>query len=188
MEEKKGRVIKEVWGWAKAIAIAFILVFVVRTFLFVPIVVQGDSMDPTLHDKERMFLNKMNVTLNKIERFDIVVFKAPDGADYIKRIVGLPGENVEFKNDILYINGKAIDEPFLDERKAARTETGPLTYDFTLEEVTGLREVPENAYFVLGDNRDGSTDSRMIGCISKDKMEGTASIVYYPFKQMRIAE
>jgi len=100
----------ELWEWTKALLIAIGLAAVIRYFLFAPIVVDGHSMMPTLHNGDRMIVNK----LGKPERFDIIVFHAPEQKDYIKRVIGLPGDTVEYKNDVLYINGVAYEEPYLD--------------------------------------------------------------------------
>ena len=96
------------------------------------------------------------------ERFDIVVFHAPEQKDYIKRVIGLPGDKVEYKNDTLYINGKAYSEPYLDEYKD-ELNGGALTDDFTLKDITEEETVPEGEIFVMGDNRRFSKDSRHIG-------------------------
>ena len=90
-------------------------------------------MMPTLEDGDRMIVNKIGYTIGKPDRFDIVVFHAPEQKDYIKRIIGLPGDEVEYRDDILYINGEAFEEPYLDQYKAEVADS-PLTEDFTLED------------------------------------------------------
>lgn len=173
---------KEIFEWVKAFAVAIILAFMVRAIFLTPIVVDGASMNPTLHHKDRMLVTKMG----EPKRFDIVVFHAPDGRDYIKRVIGLPGDQIEYKNDILYINGKVYEEPYLEDYKK-KISGGPLTDSFTLEETAVGREtVPKGHLFVLGDNRQHSTDSREIGAIPLDKVIGKTKIVYYPFKEMKI--
>ncbi|WP_339102075.1 signal peptidase I [Candidatus Enterococcus clewellii] len=153
------------------------VLFLLRQFVFTPVVVKGHSMDPTLADGERVIAFKNT----KIERFDIVTFPAPDepNKNYIKRVIGLPGETIEYKNDVLYIDGKETDEPYLDEFKAALTDGGPLTYNFSLEEI-GAQKVPEGEYFVLGDNRRNSKDGRMIGFVNEDKILGDVKFVLWP--------
>src|SRR3954452_12229770 len=99
--------------WIKALIIAVILVTVMRQFFFAPIVVDGFSMMPTLKDTDRMIVNKFSYVIGHPKRFDIIVFQAPEGQDYIKRVIGLPGDKVEYKEDTLYINGKAYAEPYL---------------------------------------------------------------------------
>ena len=124
----------ELWEWTKALLIAIGLAAIIRYFLFAPIVVDGLSMMPTLHNGDRMIVNK----LGKPDRFDIIVFHAPEKKDYIKRVIGLPGDTVEYRNDILYINGEPYEEPYLDEYKK-NIDDGPLTEDFTLEELQGFK-------------------------------------------------
>ncbi|MFT8319475.1 MAG: signal peptidase I [Bacillus sp. (in: firmicutes)] len=169
----------EAWEWGKALIIAVLLAFVIRYFLFAPIVVDGESMMPTLHNQDRMIVNKLNYKISSPERFDIIVFHAPEGKDYIKRVIGLPGDTVEYKNDTLYINGKAYEEPYLDEYKKQVID-GPLTESFTLEEKTGEKTVPKEELFVMGDNRRDSKDSRHIGTIPFEKVLGNTSVIYWP--------
>ena len=107
----------ELWEWIKALVIAVLLAAVIRYFLFAPIVVDGVSMMPTLHDQDRMIVNKFSYQIGEPNRFDIIVFHAPENKDYIKRVIGLPGDTVEYKDDTLYVNGKAYEEPYLDEYK-----------------------------------------------------------------------
>lgn len=170
----------ELWEWTKALLIAIGLAAIIRYFLFAPIVVDGLSMMPTLQNGDRMIVNK----LGKPDRFDIIVFHAPERKDYIKRVIGLPGDVIEYHNDILYINGEPYDEPYLDEYKKNIVD-GPLTEDFTLEDF-GLKKVPEGELFVMGDNRRFSKDSRQIGTISIDEVIGDTSIVYWPIKDIRM--
>lgn len=139
-------------------------------------------MMPTLNDGDWMIVNKMG----EPQRFDIVVFHAPEHKDYIKRVIGLPGDTVEYKNDKLYINGKYYKEPYLDKYKAQ--EPGPLTPDFTLKDITGKETVPKGEIFVLGDNRLYSKDSRHIGTIKIDEVVGDTSLVFWPLNKMRIVD
>lgn len=161
-----------------------IVLFLLRQFVFTPVMVKGHSMDPTLADGERVIALKNT----KIKRFDIVTFPAPDEPkkNYIKRVIGLPGETVEMKDDVLYIDGKEVKEPYLDEFKGELTDGDPLTYDFTLEEVTGENKVPEGHYFVMGDNRRNSKDGRMIGFISEDKILGDVKFVLWPLNRFGV--
>ncbi|MBS4207644.1 signal peptidase I [Bacillus sp. FJAT-50079] len=174
----------EIWEWTKALLIAIGLAVVIRYFLFAPIVVDGSSMMPTLHNGDRMIVNK----LGKPDRFDIVVFHAPEQKDYIKRVIGLPGDTVEYRNDVLYINGEPFEEPYLDVYKSQITE-GLLTPDFKLEELPGGHvTVPEGQVFVMGDNRRFSKDSRHIGTIDMSAIIGDTKIVYWPVKDIRLVK
>jgi signal peptidase I len=172
----------ETFEWVKSIMVAIVLAFIIRSFFFTPIVVDGESMNPTLQDKDRMVVTKVG----EPKRFDIVVFHAPDGSDYIKRVIGLPGESIEYKNDILYINGKAYNEPYLEKYKKT-LNGGTLTGSFTLKETAvGSNTVPKDCLFVMGDNRRKSKDSRVIGAIPMEKVIGTTNVVYYPIKEIKI--
>ncbi len=173
---------KEIFSWIKSIVIACILAFVVREYIFTPIVVDGESMMPTLKDSEHIILNEMGKNNpDNIKRFDIIVFHATKEKDYIKRVIGLPGDHIEYRNDTLYINGKKYEEPYLDQYKK-EIVTGPLTEDFT-----GSKTVPEGQLFVMGDNRMYSLDSRspQVGTISVDKIVGKAKLAYWPLKEFQ---
>lgn len=167
----------ELWEWAKALLVAFAIAAAIRYFLFTPIVVDGESMMPTLENGDRMVVNKIEYSIGEPDRFDIVVFHAPEQKDYIKRIIGLPGETVEYKNDQLIINGKSYDEPYLDQYKSEITE-GTLTEDFTSE------LIPEGYVFVMGDNRRFSKDSRHIGIVDQKEIVGTTTIRFWPMNHI----
>jgi signal peptidase I len=172
----------ETFEWVKSIMGALVIAFIIRSFFFTPIVVAGESMNPTLQDKDRMVVTK----IGEPKRFDIVVFHAPDGTDYIKRVIGLPGDSIEYKNDILYINGKAYNEPYLEKYKKTLIG-GTLTDSFTLKETAvGSDTVPKDCLFVMGDNRRKSKDSRYIGAIPMKKVIGTTNVVFYPLKEIKI--
>lgn len=188
MDDNTKKEKNELWEWAKALIIAFAIAAVIRYFLFTPIVVDGESMMPTLENGDRMIVNKIGYKIGDLKRFDIVVFHAPEKKDYIKRIIGLPGDTIEYKNDQLYINGKSYDEPYLDEYKAQITE-GTLTEDFTLQDIDPTLEViPEGYVFVMGDNRRFSKDSRHIGIVSEDKIIGNTNLRFWPLKNISTVE
>src|SRR5690625_1973614 len=129
----------ESYEWFKALVIAFALAFIIRIFLFSPIIVEGPSMQPTLHDRDRMIVNKFNYHFHDPSRFDIVVFHASKQKDFIKRVIGLPGEHVMIEDDALYIDGEVIDEPFLEEYDREYPQE-----DFRLEMLSGNYEtIPE---------------------------------------------
>lgn len=187
MEEKKVK--SEGLEWIKALLIAFGLAAIIRIFLFTPIVVDGISMMPTLEHGDRMIVNKIGYTIGEPKRFDIVVFHAPEQKDYIKRVIGLPGDTVEYRDDVLYINGKPQEEPYLDQYKKEIQE-GTLTEDFTLHDNFQMEgdTVPENHVFVMGDNRRKSKDSRHIGPVPIEEIIGSTSIVFWPFKEIGIVK
>ncbi len=186
--EKTEKEKNELWEWTKALLIAFAIAAFIRYFLFTPIVVDGDSMMPTLENGDRMIVNKFNYKIGEPNRFDIVVFHAPEKKDYIKRVIGLPGDYLEYKDDQLYINGKPIDEPYLDEYKKEITE-GNLTYDFTLKDIDpSLDVIPKGYVFVMGDNRQYSKDSRHIGIVSIDEIIGNTSIIFWPLSEIEVVK
>ncbi|WP_347550369.1 signal peptidase I [Pseudalkalibacillus hwajinpoensis] len=186
MNSKRTADKKDSWEWIRALVIAFILAGAVRYFIFAPIVVDGESMMPTLHDRDRMIVNKISYNIGDAERFDIIVFEAVEGRDYIKRVIGLPGDKIEYKDDTLYVNDEPIEEPYLDPFKNGLD--GDLTYDFDLTGVTGQMTVPEDHLFVLGDNRQHSKDSRSIGFVPMEKVVGEANIIFWPLTDLQVME
>jgi signal peptidase I len=178
------------FDWFKTIAITAIFFIAIRAFLFSPINVEGASMMPTYQDGDRVIINKLEKMMNGIERFDVVVFKANESENYIKRVIGLPGDHIAYQNDELYINGEKYEEPYLEQFKLELKDAGKLTFDFTLEEIVNLTEIPEGYYFVLGDNRRVSNDSRnpSVGLISKDQILGEVNIRFYPFDHMGLVK
>lgn len=170
---------KEIGSWIKAIAIAFIIVFICRKYLFTATTVYGESMEPTFSEFDRIIVGKHT----SIERFDIIVFQSPDSDEYyIKRVIGLPGDHIEMKDNILYINGKKHLEPYLmnENVQQFRNATG----DFTLQELTGKDVVPEENLFVLGDNRLNSYDSRFFGFVPFNTVLGEVKFRYFPLEEI----
>lgn len=154
------------------------VVFVIFIVMYVATVQQivGPSMDPTFKDQDIVILNKFHYRLFEIKRFDIVSLKYDDTKYLIKRVIGMPGEKVEYKNNILFINGKEIKEEFLSE-----TVT---TENFSLTSL-GYERIPEKMYLVLGDNRENSLDSREIGLISEDEIMGKVNLRIWPINKFR---
>lgn len=147
-----------------------ILVVLVRVFLITPVRVDGVSMYPTLENGEILLLNKFD---KKYERFDIVVFNY-SGSKLIKRIIGLPGEHIKFVNNELYVNGKVVKD----------VEKIESTLDYDIKQLD-YDKIPENMYFLVGDNRSNSTDSRLIGPISENEIVGKVDVVLFPFNKIR---
>ncbi|TGB04826.1 signal peptidase I [Halobacillus salinus] len=177
---------KQQWlDWIKAFVIAAVLAVVVRVFLFAPVVVEGPSMLTNLHSGDHLIVSKINYTLGSPDRFDIVVFHATERKDYIKRVIGVPGDHVEYVDDQLYINGDPVEEPFLDEQKEQHPNEN-WTNNFSIEQLPGgYEEVPEGSLLVLGDNRQNSTDSRMLGVIDDDQIVGQALLSYWPLDRVQ---
>ena len=146
--------------------IIIIVVIIIRTFIFTPVVVNGPSMMDTLHNGDVMILDKIGMKLGGIKRFDIVVIQTGK-TKIIKRVIGLSGETISYKNNKLYSNGKEVSDNHSNE----------ITYDF--EEV----KIPDGEYYVLGDNRTDSVDSRILGTIPKNEILGHATFIIYPFNR-----
>jgi len=174
---------KESIEWIKAFSIGIIIFVIIRAFFFSNYVVEGESMMPTLQDGNKLVVNKMGYKMAGFHHFDVIVFHANEKDDYVKRVIGVPGDKIEYRDDHLYINGKKYEEPFLNEYRK-QVSAGRLTGDFTLKEITGKKVVPEGKLFVLGDNRLGSWDSRHFGFISIDQVVGKVSIRYWPFNEI----
>ena len=174
----KPSIVSIIWSWIWSFIVAFIIVGAVYIFLGRPFTVSGASMYPTLHNGDRMILSK----IGDINRFDVVVLKAPDeNVEYIKRVIGMPGDTLEMKQGVLYINGKKIEQPFIN-TEALQKQTVFID-DFTLQTLTGETKIPEGKYFVMGDNRGVSKDSRMIGLIDRKAIEGKAVFTIWPMNQ-----
>jgi signal peptidase I len=163
------------FDWMVVIAVALLVAFVVRTFVIAHFVVEGESMFSTLDSGDRVFVNKLSYRLHDPNRGDVVVLHQITGTserDLIKRVVGLPGETVEVRNCAVLIDGRVLNEPYLDPEVVTPTDCGG---DFVSES-----PVPADHVFVMGDNRGGSQDSRVIGPISEDDLVGRAFVVFWP--------
>ncbi|MDC3417243.1 signal peptidase I [Aquibacillus salsiterrae] len=171
-----------IWPITRTVIIAVILAFFFRSYLFASYIVEGKSMEPTLHDGNLLMVNKLVKEEKKISRFDVIVFHANATEDYVKRVIGKPGDNIVYKDDQLFLNGEQINEAYLDRYR--KNDGKPLTDDFTLEEVTGQTEVPEGKLFVLGDNRRESLDSRYFGFIDIESVVGKVDIRYWPVTEL----
>jgi len=182
---KKG-IKKEGIEWIKAIGMGLVVVVFLRTFFISNYVVVGESMKPTLEEGNKLIINKIGYQIGDFNRFDVIVFHANEKEDYVKRIIGLPGDRIENKDDQLYINGKKVDEPYLN-KQLGQTLTRNFTEDFTLKEKTGVEVVPEGKLFVMGDNRLKSDDSRRFGFISVDQVVGKVNLRYWPLDHMDIS-
>ena len=174
-EKPKKSVQREIFEWVMVFVVAAALAFPVRTFVFEPVSVDGQSMMNTLKDREFMIATKYDYLLGDPQRFDIVICNYPntdDGMYRVKRVIGLPGETIELRAGELYVDGEHVEQNF--EMTENETYFGPYT-------------VPQGHYFVMGDNRNNSKDSRspMVGALPRDMIEGHVRAVVYPFANMR---
>ena len=170
--------------WLKIGILGIILFLFVRAFLFSSYEVDGNSMETTLANGDKLIVNKVGYEFGSISRFDILVFHAENENDYVKRVIGLPGEKIEYRNDQLYVNGKAIEEPFLDNGSGILGQKG--TEDFTLSQYTGVERVPDGQLFVMGDNRLNSLDSRHFGYVPVKNVIGKVNVRYWPVEKFYI--
>jgi signal peptidase I len=159
----------EVRIWTRDLLIAIGLALVIIVFLYQPVKVEGTSMAPLLSDQERIFINKFVYRFEPIERGDVVVFWYPldRSKSFIKRVIGLPGEKVEIRQGIVYVNGHAIQEPYVPPQYEDISDFGPI-------------RVPRGSYFVMGDHRISSNDSRVFGPVASKYIYGRAVFAYWP--------
>lgn len=165
-----------------------VIVFAIAIFLFVyllvlqPHKIKGDSMQPNFPDGEYLLTDKVTYRLDEPKRGDVIVFKAPtgNGDEFIKRIIGLPGETVSITNGEVYINKELLNEPYLSDE----IYTSSASFLSEGKEVT----VPEESYLVFGDNRPRSSDSRVFGFITKKDITGRAWLIYWPIENAGVVD
>ena len=196
MENEKS---KEIFEWIVCMLIALIIVVLIKAFVGFPTVVSGPSMDSTLKDRQRLWVSRIGIEFNKYpQKGDIITFEAPavreitqvkskgifeqlknsinifSETSFIKRVIGLPGDHIEIKNERVYVNGDPIKENYLDAGTVTDSASGLFT-DIV---------VPDGYVYVLGDNREVSCDSRLFGCIPVEKIEGKAVFRFWPLKKI----
>ena len=161
--------------WARDIVLSVAIAAVVLIFLYQPVKVEGTSMMPRLEDQERIFVNKFFYRFGEIERGDIVVFRFPldPSKSYVKRIVGLPGDEIEVREGVLHVNGQSVAEPYVEPYYRDRTTHPP-------------QSVPPDHYFVLGDHRNTSNDSRTWGTVARRYIVGKAVFAYWPLSRFGV--
>lgn len=176
-EERKPKksVGREILEWVMVIVVAVAAALLIRTFIFEPVRVDGNSMLETLHDNEYMIVTKFQYLFGDPERFDVVICHYPNrgNTNFVKRAVGIPGDTVAMYSGTLYVNGEPIDEPYITHMA-----------NYTMAETT----LGEDEYFVLGDNRSSSNDSHIIGPLKRDQIVGKVQLVAWPFSDFRMIE
>jgi signal peptidase I len=169
------------WGaisWFRDLVFSVLIAVVLIVFIYQPVKVEGTSMMPALTDQERIFINKFTYRfgLGDVQRGDTVVFWYPQDVSksYIKRVIGVPGDRIRIDGGQVYVNGSALAEAYVpsDERDYSSWRDGQ------------EQQVPDGKYFVLGDHRNQSSDSRMWGYVPRENIYGKAVFVYWPLKSM----
>jgi signal peptidase I len=160
---------REIRVWTRDLLIAIGLALIIIVFLYQPVKVEGTSMAPLLSDQERIFINKFVYRFEPIQRGDVVVFWYPldRTKSFIKRVVGLPGESVEIRQGVVYVNNKVVPEPYVPAQYEDLSDFGPV-------------RVPKDSFFVMGDHRISSNDSRVFGPVSSRYIYGRAVFAYWP--------
>lgn len=165
----------ELRDWIKSVLVALVLVILIHQFVFNLSTVKGHSMQPTLEDNEMLFVNRAVYWLRDPYAGEVVILKDPrvkgKTVYLVKRVIGLPGDTIEIRDHLLYRNGELVEEPYIP---------GPMAL-----ESYGPEKVPEGRYFVMGDNRNNSTDSRTFGSVPEDHIKGRAEWVIWPPGQWR---
>jgi len=163
---------QEVRGWARDIFFTALIAILVVIFVVQPVKVEGTSMEPRLEPQDRIFVNKFVYYFSGVKRADIVVFWYPKDKtkSFIKRVIGLPGETVEVRSGVVYLNGEELAEPYL----AGEFDTDSYS----------LQVVPSEHYFVLGDHRNSSNDSRDWGFVPEQNIFGEAVFRYWPLSKL----
>lgn len=161
--------------WARDFIISVMASFFIITFLYQPVKVEGTSMQPELRDQDRLFINKFVYHVEKISRGDVVVFRYPRDTtkSFIKRVIGLPGDEIRIVDGNVYINGKRMKEPYVPPRYRDTRSMSEMT-------------VPADEYFVMGDHRSISSDSRDWGPVKRSLIYGKASFVYWPADNIEV--
>lgn len=183
-ELRKAKKRKKIIEWAVTFAAVIITAFIFRNFIFGTAVVKGASMEPEFEHNDTVFVNKLAYTVGSPKRGDVVICWYDKGTDYetiIKRVIGLPGDVIDVEKDADYnyfvvLNGERLDEGYI---KEPMEQIGDIEYPFT---------VPENSYFVMGDNRNNSNDSRsqFIGAVPEDQIDGKIAARIFPLGRFKI--
>ena len=163
----------ELWEWIKSILIAVILAVIIRFFVLEVFLVDGSSMLPTLRDRERVIVNKFHYHFQEPKPGDVMIFSFSRERDFIKRVIGVPGDEIVIDEGQVFLNGIALEEDYTLE--ITKGQYGPVT-------------VPPGNFFVMGDNRNNSMDSRdtSVGFVSSEKVKGKAFLVFWPPEYIRL--
>ena len=171
-EEPKKPLWQEILSWILTLGAAVVIALVIRSFVFIPVMVKGESMQNTLMNREIVIATKPEYLRGEFNRRDIIICHYPERGStlFVKRLVGLPGDTLRIENGVLYVNGEMVDESGID--------MNTVSYG-SMEEIT----LGEDEYFVMGDNRGNSNDSRRIGPITKDMIVAHVRRVVWPLSK-----
>ncbi|MBS1813834.1 MAG: signal peptidase I [Acidobacteria bacterium] len=162
-------------SWLRDVVVSVSISVFIIMFLYQPVRVEGTSMLPMLSDQDRLFINKMAYHIGDVHRGDVVVFQYPrdQSKNYIKRVIGLPGDHIRIDRGKVYVNGALLHESYVPHR---------------FEDSRSLPDtvVPKNEYWVMGDHRSISSDSRDFGAVDRGLIYGRAAFVYWPFDQLGV--
>ena len=179
-QTRKSSAGSEVLAFVRDLIICMAIVLVITNFIARPVQVKGSSMYPTLNDSARGFSDVLGYKISGLKRFDIAIIYLPEKDEYlVKRVIGLPGETVSYANGQLYINGEAVDEPFIDEQYAE-------SYGNAFMEDVPPVKLGKDEYYCLGDNRPHSSDSRYYGPFKKENIISKGIFIVWPFSQFGV--
>jgi len=173
-------ILGSIYEIVKTITFVLLAAFLIRYFLIQPFVVEGQSMEPNFHNSEYLIVEKVSYRFSEPKRGDVIIFKAPSNPDldYIKRIIALPGETIKITDNVIYVNGTAIKEKYIPSNDLTLINQDE---NSSLEKTLGPDE-----FFVLGDNREHSSDSREFGILDRSKIIGKVWVVVYPWNNLEI--
>lgn len=184
-EPKKERINwkNEILDLLKTFVICFVAVWLLTTFVIKPVQVDGDSMYPTLEHEEIGAVNMLLVKMGGISRFDVVVVHNQEqDENWVKRVIGMPGDTIYAKDDVVYINGEPIEEPYLDNPHANAIRDRGNNFTENFQEV----KLGEDEYFLMGDNRVVSLDSRRVGPFKAEDIIGKDVYIVFPFDAVKL--
>jgi signal peptidase I len=161
--------------WLRDIVVSVAVSFLIITFLYQPVRVEGTSMQPELRDQDRLFINKFLYRFEQVSRGDVVVFRYPRDQEksYIKRVIALPGDTIRIDDGHVFVNGVRLDEPYVPKLFRDARSMGEMT-------------IPPEEYFVMGDHRSISSDSRDFGPVERNLIFGKAEFIYWPAGNMGV--
>ncbi len=172
--DKLMHILKEAFEWGRDIAIAIVIALLITRFVITHTLIPTGSMIPTIEINDHLIINRVPFYFTDPKRGEIVVFH--NDKELIKRVIAIPGDTLDFQNGDVYLNGELLDEPYLYEQSS--------TYDFMMDDIEFPLEIPENMYFMMGDNRNNSEDSRYFGMIHRDAIYAKSWFRIWPLNRL----